>query len=233
MTESDWLTCPHPRPMLEFLSSKVSDRKLRLFACACCRRVERFLTDGMIRQALHAAEHYADGRLPRRTAGAWYLRANAVRARLLRGEGWSPEGLACHAVAQALATGNDDSYLEVHGTVAKVAAAATGKGQESPAWHAAFQAESAVLSDLLRDIIGNPFRPVPVIDPDWLRWQGGTVVRLAAGIYAERRFIELPILADALEDAGCTDADILNHCRNGGEHARGCWILDCFLMKEL
>jgi hypothetical protein len=232
MTESDWLTCPHPRPMLEFLSGKVSERKLRLFACACCRRVECFLADGMIRQALHAAEHYADGRIPVRTAGSWSLKANTVRARLLRGGGWSPESLACHAVAQALATGSEDSYLEVHGTAAKVAAAATGKGQGSPAWHAAFQAESAVLSALLRDIAGNPFRPPPVIDPGWLAWQGGTVRRLATGIYEERRFAELPILADALEDAGCDHADILNHCRGGSEHARGCWVVDGIFHRQ-
>jgi hypothetical protein len=231
MTESDWLTCTHPRPMLELLSGKVSRRKLRLFACACCRRVEPFLNNDMIRQALDAAEHYADGRIPDRTAFSWYLKANAVRARLTRSGDWSPESLACHAVAQALATGKDDSYLEVHGTVAKAVAAATGKGQASPTWHTAFQAESAVLSDLLRDIVGNPFVPPSVVDPGWLRWQGGTVGRLASAIYEERRFAELPILADALEDAGCGNADILGHCRSGGEHARGCWVVDWLLNK--
>jgi hypothetical protein len=218
--------------MLEFLSGKVRNRKLRLFACACCRRVERFLDDSLIRQALHAAERYADRRIPGRTAGGWYLKANAVRARLLRGGGWSPESLACHAVAQALAPGNDDSYLEVHSTVARAVAAATGLGQGSPTWHAAFQRESAALSDLLRDVVHNPFVPVPVIEDGWLRWQGGTVGRLATGIYEERHFDEQPILADALEDAGCDNADILSHCRSGGDHAHGCWLVDLLLGKE-
>jgi hypothetical protein len=74
----------------------------------------------------------------------------------------------------------------------------------------------------VRDIFGNPFRPVAV-DPSWLT---ETVVALAEGIYQERAFDRMPILADALEDAGCDDADVLNHCRQPGEHVRGCWVVD-------
>jgi len=84
---------------------------------------------------------------------------------------------------------------------------------------------------LLRDTFGNPFRPV-VIDPAWLHWNGGTIVRLAAAIYDERRFQDMPVLADALEEAGCGDAHLLDHCRQPGEHARGCWLLDHLLDKE-
>ncbi|MBX9584052.1 MAG: hypothetical protein K2X87_27445 [Gemmataceae bacterium] len=80
---------------------------------------------------------------------------------------------------------------------------------------------------LLRDGIGNPFRPV-AIDPDWLT---STVVALAAGIYADRAFDRPPVLADALEDAGCGHADILAHCRGDGPHARGCWVVDMILGK--
>src|SRR5262249_28039734 len=75
---------------------------------------------------------------------------------------------------------------------------------------------------LLRDIFGNPFRPVSV-DPAWLT---STVVSLAEGIYADRAFDRLPILADALQDAGCENADILAHCRRDGPHCRGCWVVD-------
>jgi hypothetical protein len=85
-----------------------------------------------------------------------------------------------------------------------------------------------VQAQLLRDVIGNPFRPV-ALDPRWLT---STVVALAAGIYADRAFDRLPILADALEDAGCDSADILAHCRSDGPHARGCWVVDLVLGKS-
>jgi hypothetical protein len=78
--------------------------------------------------------------------------------------------------------------------------------------------------------VNNPFRLVSV-DPSWLEWDGGTAPRLAAAIYDERAFDRLPILADALEDAGRTDADILGHCRSGREHVRGCWVVDLLLGK--
>jgi hypothetical protein len=75
---------------------------------------------------------------------------------------------------------------------------------------------------ILRDIFGNPFRPVAV-DPSWLT---STVVALAEGIYQERAFDRLPILADALQDAGCDSDDVLSHCRSDGPHVRGCWVVD-------
>ena len=79
----------------------------------------------------------------------------------------------------------------------------------------------------LRDIFGNPFRPV-LADPAWLT---PTAVALAAAIYEDRAFDRLPVLADALEEAGCTDADVLLHCRRPGEHVRGCWVVDMVLGK--
>jgi len=89
----------------------------------------------------------------------------------------------------------------------------------------------AQFAKLWRDIFGPlPFRPVAV-DPAWLAWNGGTVPAIACRVYAERAFHDLPILADALEDAGCANADILAHCRGGGEHVRGCWVVDLLLGK--
>ena len=84
---------------------------------------------------------------------------------------------------------------------------------------------------LLDEIVGNPFRP-SVIDPVWLSWNDGTVRKLAGCIYSDRAFERLPILADALEDAGCDSADILSHCRGPGPHVRGCWVIDLLLGKE-
>ena len=85
---------------------------------------------------------------------------------------------------------------------------------------------------LLRDIFGPlPFRPV-VIPPSVLGWGNGTVRKLAVAIYDERSFDRLPNLADALEEAGCQDEDILGHCRRPGPHVRGCWVVDSILGKQ-
>ncbi len=81
--------------------------------------------------------------------------------------------------------------------------------------------------EVVRCIVGNPFRPV-AFDP---RWRTETAGALASGIYAERAFDRLPILADALEEAGCDHPDVLAHCRGPGPHARGCWVVDGLLGK--
>ncbi len=86
-------------------------------------------------------------------------------------------------------------------------------------------------SHYLRDIFGNPFRPV-ILDSFWLAWNDGAIRKMAHSIYDDRAFDRLPLLADALEDAGCTDADILSHCRTPGEHVRGCWVVDLLLGKS-
>jgi hypothetical protein len=86
-------------------------------------------------------------------------------------------------------------------------------------------------ADSVREVFGNPFRPVAV-NPAWLAWNGGTVPKLAAAIYDKRAFDRLPVLADALEDAGCSDPDLLGHLREPRPHARGCWAVDLLLGKE-
>jgi hypothetical protein len=93
-----------------------------------------------------------------------------------------------------------------------------------------FKAEQEKHCHLLRDIIGNPFRATP----SWSRQArpGPTESRLARAIYADRTFDHLPILADALEEVGCIDAEILSHCRQPGKHVRGCWVVDLVLGKE-
>jgi hypothetical protein len=91
--------------------------------------------------------------------------------------------------------------------------------------------EKGAQSDVLRDIFGNPYRPSTAASA-WLTWDGGTVPKLAAAIHDERAFGRLPVLADALEDAGCTDAELLAHCRSGGAHVRGCWAVDWILGKH-
>jgi hypothetical protein len=85
---------------------------------------------------------------------------------------------------------------------------------------------------LLRDILGTPtFSPVP-IDPLWRAWNDRATVRLAEETYETRAFDQLPLLADALEDVGCSDAGLLAHLRGPGPHARGCWALDAVLARR-
>ncbi len=85
--------------------------------------------------------------------------------------------------------------------------------------------------DLLREVVGNPFRPV-TLSPQWLTRNGGAVPRIAEAVYNELRFGDMPVLADALEEAGCDNPDVLAHCRGPGPHVRGCWVLDLLLGKE-
>jgi hypothetical protein len=102
----------------------------------------------------------------------------------------------------------------------------------SPAWQSACLSLNPTAhkheSDLLRDIVGNPFRAVAA----GASWLTSTVVALADGIYQERAFDRMPILADALQDAGCDNEDILNHCQQPGEHVRGCWVVDLLMGKS-
>jgi hypothetical protein len=94
-------------------------------------------------------------------------------------------------------------------------------------------------ADLVRELFGNPFRPTPAVDSVWMAWQGGTVARLAQAAYEVRRLPDgtldparLAVLADALEDAGCADAELLGHLRGPGVHVRGCWAVDLLLSRE-
>ncbi len=88
------------------------------------------------------------------------------------------------------------------------------------------------LVPVINEVFGNPFRPLPQLPSTILNWNDGIVQRLSQVIYNERSFDQMPILADALEEAGCTDTDILNHCRQPGEHVRGCWVVDLILGKS-
>lgn len=103
--------------------------------------------------------------------------------------------------------------------------------------YAAREAERARQLVAVRCVFGNPFRSVAV-DPSWLRWNDGTVVRLAQAAYQEQQLpsghldrARLGVLADALEEAGCPEADLLDHLRGPGPHVRGCWALDAILGK--
>jgi hypothetical protein len=218
--------------MLDFLGARAGDRKRRLFMAACCRRVWRLLPDARSRRAVEAAERYSDGAAGVRELAAAHSKAVAVPGHGIRHVAWAAYWTSSrtlsdsivdnvrHNTAQAAAREAHDVEVTTRGGAAKPVAAYT----------AGAAAEARRQADLLRDLFGDPFRPA-VLDPAWLTWKDGTVPKLARAVYDDRRFADLPILADALEEAGCMDADILAHCRKGGEHFRGCWVLDLLLGK--
>jgi hypothetical protein len=138
----------------------------------------------------------------------------------------SPEG-AWAGVPDTLAA----ARLAASNAAVSMARWVSGPDGEDGEWGQAHAAEEAVQAALLRDIVGNPFRRVEVPER-WLSWEGGTVVRLAQNIEAEQAFDRLPVLADALEDAGCANAEVLGHCRSAGPHVLGCWVVRLLLGKR-
>jgi hypothetical protein len=223
MTEAEWLACTDPMPMLEFLRSKASDRKLRLFGVACCRRIWHLLRDERSRKTVEVAERFAEGTATEEELTQAENDANDV---------WNELAYAEGDVTDAETDASDAACGSA--CYAEGAIGAAGSASHSAVYALSYAGQQAVEQEgqcrLLRDLFGNPFRPVAV-DPSWLTWNDGTVVKLAQAIYDQRRFTDLPILADALEEAGCTDADILAHCRSEGPHVRGCWVVDLILGK--
>jgi hypothetical protein len=213
-TEAEWEVCTDPEPMLRFLRGKASDRKLRLFACACCRRIWDRLSDGRSKAAVDAAELFADGLISDRRR-----RAAAAAADLAA---FDPDDEAYDAavLAASLAAAAPLNAVDV----AESAAQGVCRSEKELAREKAYQATS------LRCIFGNPLCPV-FADPAWLSWNAGAIPKMAQAIYDDRAFERLPLLADALKDAGCDRAAILSHCRRPGEHVRGCWAVDLLLGK--
>jgi hypothetical protein len=220
VTEAEWLACTDPEKMLESLLGKASDRKLRLFAVACCWLSWGFIADDRNRRAVELAECLADG-----AAAGRDLRR--VRASTRDGTAWCTiMGSASEAALHAARSGAGDA--------ARSAArdkAWAGREARDSAWRLTRAAARLTQAGVLRCIFGNPFRPSPPPPPTVLVWGDATVPKLAQGIYDERAFDRLPILADALEEAGCTNADILGHLRGPGPHYRGCWAVDLLLGK--
>jgi hypothetical protein len=218
MTEAEWLTWTEPKPMLEFLQGKTSERKVRLFAVACCRRIWHLLTDERSRIAVEVAEQFADGYPTPRQPRLVYEAASDAADRFSTSTPWFG---AARAAADAVRTYPPTfEHIMVNGVQSAAVAAAWAVPSETP-----------VQAALIRDIFGNPFRSI-TLNPIWLTWHDGLLVSMSRQLYDSRDFSDMPILADALEEAGCSDQDILGHCRSGDEHVRGCWVVDLVLSKE-
>jgi hypothetical protein len=219
ITEAEWLACTEPQPMLVFLGGKASDRKLRLFACACVRRVWSLLYDKHSRKALTIAERYADGEVSaEKLHFAWGDARRAAQV-AYRQKRETAEPSAMWAVSMV---------CEADITKAVAAVEFATRCEAYPGDRTRFDEAQKHQLPLLRDIFGNPFRPVR-IDPSWLMPK---VIALAQQIYENRAFDRMPRLADALEGAGCRNNDIVGHFRAPGPHVRGCWALDLILGKE-
>jgi hypothetical protein len=254
MTEQEWLESVDPKPMLRFLGKKASLRKLRLFACACCRRVWPLLTDARSCQAVEVAERFAEGQTTDQERNAAWRAAADLDWQITREEGDSDSARELANCAATSAANDDDAFLP-HDSDEKdfraaedssYCAAVTREHEFTRETHsntslrrnaqkAARTQELAAQAALVRCMFGNPFRPI-TINP---AWQTPTVTSLARAAYEERSLpsgeldpARLAVLADALEEAGCTNPDILDHLRGPGPHVRGCWLVDHLLGKE-
>jgi hypothetical protein len=247
MIEAEWLACTDPERMLDSLRGRASDRKLRLFAVACCRRVWTSLEHEVFRDAVEKAESFADGLVDRTELLQAWQRAAATFPHLHGrddgpGAALSASGFPSKpkSLLERIADALDDAWWEDEFdkgdplapalVTARHAAraAADEAGQSRLLDTAARVAEHRQQAALVRCLFGNPFHPPRNCDA----WPTGEVRALADAIYAGRAFERMPLLADALEAAGCTDADMIEHCRSDGEHARGCWVVDLLLGKE-
>jgi hypothetical protein len=242
MTASEWWSATDSLPVIDwlFFDTFATDRKFRLFAAACCHRVESRIHVPEVLAALACVEQFADGVVPGSQALA--ICHKAVQAYQDRWSGipeTTAEADVCRAVISALSdTANlphpfhrsrewydsEDDLPYAYWAASEAAEAASGEGVVSGA---AEMSERFAQAHLLHDIFGPlPFRDIAVA-PSWLT---ADVRLLAKGIYDAKAFDRMPILADALQDAGCDSPDILDHCRAANwEHVRGCWVIDLLL----
>jgi hypothetical protein len=240
VTEADWLACADPAVMIAWLNKRdASARKFRLFSCACARSLWGLLSQDAAREAIQIAEAFADGLVTEaeRRAAAKTLRSTFPPR--MTPDFPVPAPYVADMVAYYCAWSNSVGpqpgvHLNEHGaeSVCHWTRAATILDQTGlwtyPINHPLNVAGAVHQCRLLRDIFGNPFRPVSA-DP---MWRGDTVLALAHSIYEDREFSALPVLADALEEAGCENEDLLGHCRSPGPHARGCWAVDLLRGRE-
>jgi hypothetical protein len=210
MNEAEWLACEEPRAMLAAVADSGSQRRLRLFACGCCRAMELTPVDQAGARVIEVAERHADARATDDELRAAHEAAEEVEPTSMNERPWNYVCLLCYG------------HLYIAEPRAREAA-----GQLA---EAALQTpESRVTAcAVLRDIFGNPFR-APTFSPSC---RTDTAVALACQMYESRDFSAMPILADALQDAGCDSADILDHCRAREAHVRGCWVVDLLLGSE-
>jgi hypothetical protein len=208
VTEEEWLAATDPIPMLGCLGGEPSDRKLRLFACTCYRLIPGFLEPGGYRDALELTEKDIESPVEQEAID---------QLRVQRGMWWYRRSGLAEANAAM-----DTYWLDLRGLEwLELCSDETRETLER-------ERASGPLAVRMREVFGNPYRPT-VFDSSW---RTDTVLSLATQMYESRDFSTMPSMADALQDAGCENADILDHCRGAGPHVRGCWVVDLVLGKE-
>jgi hypothetical protein len=234
MTEAEWLACDDPRRMLETLRGKTSARRLWLFAATCWRQGWRFLDDEASCRGVQALESLAnngaidDQDLVWSEEDSFHISLKDIPYGIAISV--NPEHAVGAAVAsvEAVATAEagevGDPFLSLWAQMVGDDVAATQAPEAAHGLSAALRH----YPPLVLEFFGNPFRPI-VFSPEW---RTDTALALARQMYESRDFGAMPILADALQDAGCDSADILDHCRGDGPHVRGCWVVDLVLGKE-
>jgi len=208
ISEREWLAILDPLELLDNLVAKHTSRKLRLLAVACCCRVLHLLTDDRSKLAVEAAEKYADQLV---SPEDWMTILVEAGATWLAADLKVDERDARHAAAMSLAP-----LAETHSGAALVIQL-TSSGVE--------RHEQVML---INCIFGHRYYTREVV-PSWLT---SNVLALAGQMYESRDFSIMPILADALQDAGCAEPEVLNHCRQFGGHVKGCWVVDLLLGKQ-
>lgn len=234
MTEAEWLAGTDSVPLVEYWGEPYPERKARLLMLACCLLRKRYFAHAVVREAVKALErHYADPLAQDRsfegqnyctlhTRLERYIDQSPTRGYHLALGVWTAIEPPSIAEKRRLAPFGINHCLQM--------ASCDERGRTLTAVRAA-------QADLVREVVGNPFRPV-AFSPSW---RTDTTVALARQMYESREFSAMPILADALQDAGCDNPDILSHCRDEkagggssaqGGHVRGCWVVDLVLGKE-
>ncbi|QEL17296.1 hypothetical protein [Limnoglobus roseus] len=222
MTEEEWLSIGDLRKHVEQVVAMKQLRKLRLFSVACCLQLEPWIGEPQLLEAINRAEKLADGALSESTIEKWYqkvirLQRDAVRK---HGRQWTAQVAVFKYVRFVCLPSRYSEFSDCWwGLVRPIPLFGEEFTQRGP----------ALAHQLLVDIFGNPFRPV-AFDP---AWRTSATVGVAQQMYDARDFAAMPILADALQDAGCETADILQHCRDEKQvHVRGCWVVDLVLNKS-
>ena len=238
MTEAEWSVCEDPRRMFDYMIDRTGIRKLMLWGCACCERIPEVETTPCLIEVLRLAESVAEGRTHRE---ALVVPAQALQDAREKQPN-SPVQLLYSGVSCVTCRVEFRKLLYKVGlnklafAVAWQAVPEVEVDMEEGIWglpdNERFQKvcreEHHAQATLARDIFGNPF-DMAGVKPCW---QSTAATSIARGIYHDRAFERMPVLADALQDAGCENEAILNHCRGSGPHVRGCWVVDQLLGKQ-
>jgi hypothetical protein len=227
MTEAEWATCTEPLALWEFARDKISLRKYRLFTCACCRVAWEQIWPGRCRRAVLASERHAEGEITQQElldarSEAYSVVHDQTYRQRHRGPGQPP-------------------FMELADPF--LLAACDSAGYHPADLNRAVQflmragVDASGLAQLFRDVAGFACFRSFNIDPAWLSWRDNTIQDMAKATYDDLTecyfdYHRLAVLADALEEAGCTNEDVLAHLRGPGPHVRGCWVVDLLLGKE-